>query len=118
MGQQMPHTVFFSWQTDTENRGGRNFIQQALERAVRLLSQDTTIEEAIREIAVDRDTKGVGGQPPIVDTIFRKIDKAAVFVPDLTFVAWRQGRRPSPNPNVLIEYGWALKSLTYSALFQ
>jgi hypothetical protein len=109
----MSHTVFFSWQTDTATRGGRNFIERALERAVRALSQDTTVEPAIRDLAVDRDTKGVSGQPPIVDTIFRKIDKAAVFVPDLTFIGHRPDGRPTPNPNVLIEYGWALKSLTY-----
>jgi hypothetical protein len=46
-----------------------------------------------------------------VETIFRKIDSAAVFVPDLTFVGTRRDQRPTPNPNVLIEYGWALKTL-------
>jgi Molybdopterin-binding domain of aldehyde dehydrogenase len=46
-----------------------------------------------------------------VETIFRKIDKAAAFVPDLTLVSERRDGRPTPNPNVLIEYGWALKSL-------
>jgi hypothetical protein len=45
--------------------------------------------------------------------LLNKIDSAAVFVPDLTFVGARPDGRPMPNPNVLIEYGWALKSLTY-----
>jgi hypothetical protein len=62
------------------------------------------------------DTKGVPGSPPIVETIFRKIDNAAVFVPDLTFVGTRPDGRPTPNPNVLIEYGWALKSLTHARI--
>lgn len=37
-----------------------------------------------------------------------------MFVPDLTFVGTRLDGRPTPNPNVLIEYGWAIKSLGYS----
>jgi hypothetical protein len=47
----------------------------------------------------------VAGQPPIVETILRKTDEAAVFVADMTFTAKRVDGRPSPNPNVLIEYG-------------
>jgi hypothetical protein len=59
---------------------------------------------------------GVAGSPPIVDTIFRKIDQAAVFVPDLTFIGKRLGGRPTPNPNVLVEYGWALKSIGHGRI--
>jgi hypothetical protein len=108
----MPNTVFFSWQVDTPSRECRNFIERALQRAVNRIGEDATIEEAVRELKVDQDTKGVPGSPPIVETIFRKIDNAAIFVPDLTFVGMRADGRPTPNPNVLIEYGWALKSLT------
>lgn len=80
------------------------------------LGQDTSIEEAVRELAVDRDTKDVLGSPPIVDTILKKIDQATVFVPDLTFIAKRPDGRPSSNPNVLLEYGWALKSLGHGRI--
>lgn len=107
----MPTTVFFSWQTDRPAREGRNLIERALEAAVHRIGQDTTIEEAVRDLSVDRDTKDVPGSPPIVDTILKKINAAAIFVPDLTFVATRPDGRPTPNPNVLIEYGWALNSL-------
>jgi hypothetical protein len=112
----MSNTIFFSWQVDTPTREGRNLIERALERAASWISGDTTVEEAIRELAVDRDTKDVAGSPAIVDTVFRKIDKAAVFVPDLTFISKRPDGRPTPNPNVLIEYGWALKSLGNSRI--
>jgi hypothetical protein len=98
----MPNTVFFSWQADTPTREGRNFIERALERAVARISADTTVEEAQRELEVDRDTKGVPGSPPIVETIFGKIDGAAVFLPDLTFIGKRPDGRPTPNPNLLI----------------
>jgi len=75
-----------------------------------------TIEPAVRELEVDHDTKGVPGSPPIMETILSKIDNAAVFVPDLTFVGKRGEGKPTPNPNVLIEYGWALKSLTHTLI--
>jgi hypothetical protein len=112
----MPNTIFFSWQVDTPPRQGRNFIERALQQAISRIGKDTTVQEAVRELEVDRDTSGVPGSPPIVETIFRKIDNAAVFVPDLTFVGVRADNRPTPNPNVLIEYGWALKSLTYARI--
>jgi len=66
----MAYTVFFSWQADTENREGRSLIEKALERAVRAIGQDVKVDPAMRDLAVDRDTRGVGGQPPIVETIF------------------------------------------------
>jgi hypothetical protein len=106
-------TIFFSWQADTPTKEGRNFIERALERAVGRIGDDASVEEAVRKIEIDQDTKGAPGSPPIVETIFRKIDKAAIFVPDLTFVAHRLDNRPTPNPNVLVEYGWALRSLTH-----
>ncbi|MBP6946437.1 MAG: hypothetical protein KBB46_04105 [Candidatus Pacebacteria bacterium] len=109
----MQQKVFFSWQADTDSRTGRNFVTDVLERACKRLGSNPDLEEATRDLSVDSDTKGVPGQAPIVDTIFRKIDEASVYVADVTFVAKRIDGRPSPNPNVLIEYGWALKSRGY-----
>jgi hypothetical protein len=110
-------TVFFSWQSDRPAEHGRSFVEAALERALRSLNSDAEIEEALRdELVVDTDTKDVPGQPPVVETIFKKIDACAVFVPDLTFVGVRAGGQPTPNPNVLTEYGWALKALGHSCI--
>src|ERR1700693_4033170 len=106
-------TIFFSWQSDTPTREGRNTIEKALEPAVKRISEDFIVEEPFRELRVDKDTKDVPGLPPIFHTILEKIDRAAVFVPDLTFVSQRSNGDPSPNPNVLIEFGYALKSLTH-----
>lgn len=60
-----------------------------------------------------RTPKNVPGSPPIFETTRRKIDAAAIFVPYLTFVVKRPNGDPCPNLNVLSEYGYALKSLTY-----
>ena len=107
-------TVFLSWQTDRDSRTGRNLIETALERAISRIAKDINLFEPSRDggaLTLDRDTRDVAGSPPIAETIFGKIDSAAVFVPDLTFIGTRADRRPTPNPNVLIEYGWALKIL-------
>jgi hypothetical protein len=112
----MAETIFFSWQSDTPNNIGRSLVEKALEGAIGRLQADLAVEEPDRErdIKVDKDREGVPGSPPLVDTIFGKIDQATAVVVDVTF----SGRRPKsggiPNPNVLIEYGWALKSRGYN----
>ena len=60
----MPNTIFFSWQADTKTRTGRNFIERALTPAASRISEDTEVEDAVREeLTVDRDTMGVAGSP-------------------------------------------------------
>jgi len=56
------------------------------------------------------DTKGVPGSPDIVATILDKIDRCAVFVADVTPIAFSESRKAVANPNVLIELGYAKKS--------
>ena len=108
----MKSTVFFSWQSDRPSKEGRNLIEASLKEAIAQLASDAEVEEAVRDgLSLDKDTQGVPGSPSIIDTIFNKIDAAAVFVADLTFVGTRSKDGLTPNPNVLIEYGWALKSL-------
>lgn len=106
-------TVFYSWQSDSPPKSNRNFIQDALERAVKSLAAKGSIAV---EPVVDRDTRNVAGAPKIADTIFSKIDRAAVFVADVTIVCKIIGetaeeRKSLPNPNVLVELGYALKVL-------
>lgn len=113
----MAKTIFFSWQSDTPNNVGRNFVSNILKKVIEDITFDTSIDEALRDgLEIDHDTKGVPGTPPIVETIFKKIDEASAFVGDLTFTGNRPNGDPVPNPNVLIEYGWALKSLTHSKI--
>ena len=110
----MSHTIFFSWQSDRSPTEGRNLIESAIKSAIQRLGADAEIVESLREgLDLDKDTKGVPGNPPIFDTILKKIDRSAIFVPDLTSVANRANGELIPNPNVLIEYGWALKSRGY-----
>ena len=101
-------TVFYSWQSDCPNKTNRTFIQKAIRQAIAELDEELSLHEAER-LDIDHDTKGLGGSPVIVDAIFKKIDACTIFVADLTFVG-KSEKRLIPNPNVLIEYGWALKS--------
>tara|TARA_R110002124_G_scaffold176953_1_gene344963 strand:- start:1063 stop:2301 length:1239 start_codon:yes stop_codon:yes gene_type:complete len=102
-------TVFYSWQADQANNLCRNFIEAALKKAIKELSTELAIVTPDRKsLVLDKDTKGVPGSPPIADTILKKIQTATIFVPDLTFVSTRVDGRKAPNPNVLIEYGFAL----------
>jgi len=106
-------TIFYSWQSDSPSKSNKNFIQDALEKAVKALTSKGSV--AIDPV-IDRDTRNVAGAPKISDTIFSKIDTAAVFVADVTIVSKIQGKtkeesKSLPNPNVLVELGYALKVL-------
>src|SRR5208337_1262194 len=114
----MAITIFYSWQSDLANKLNRTFIEKALEKAIKRIGKDMEIQEALRDegMQLDKDTKGVPGTPPIFEVILNKISKCGVFVPDITFVGKSYGGRLLPNPNVLLEYGWALRELSYSRI--
>jgi hypothetical protein len=102
-------TIFYSWQSDLPIATNRGFIQEALERAAKDIRSD---EEIGIDPSIDRDTQGVPGSPNIVATIFEKIGRADVFVADVSFItppdhARKRERKRIPNPNVLIELGYA-----------
>src|SRR6266545_1843834 len=103
----MKKVVFYSWQSDRPNSTNRGFIGAALERAAKAIHKDDSIEV---EPVVDRDTAGVAGSPDIAGTIFAKIRTADIFVPDVTLITPPESIRPSPNPNVLLELGYAIEA--------
>jgi hypothetical protein len=101
-------TVFYSWQSDLPNATNRGLIGRALEDAARAIRKDQSLAV---EPVVDRDTLGTPGTPDIAATIFSKIDSAAAFVADVSLINADTDGRPCPNPNVLIELGYAKKAL-------
>ena len=100
--------VFYSWQTDLPNATNRGFIQSALESAAKSIHRDESIKI---EPVIDRDTAGVPGAPDIADTILAKIEKSQIFVADVSIINKKDKSRNVPNPNVLIELGYAMKTL-------
>ena len=99
-------TVFYSWQSDLPET--RNVIEAALERAIRNLNRDLPVESALE---LDQDTRGVAGWPEITSALFGKIEECEVFVADITPINGPTSDfRITPNPNVLLELGYALAS--------
>jgi hypothetical protein len=96
----MKVNIFYSWQSDKKNI----IIQEAAQLAInRIVSGDDFEVEA----ALDRDTKDIPGSPAIAEAILSKIDKCSLFLCDITIVTETSSKRKSPNPNVLIELGYA-----------
>jgi hypothetical protein len=132
--------VFYSWQSDLPWQTNRGLILDALEESCSTLKSEGSIAV---EPVIDRDTLGLSGAPDISETILEKIREADVFVADVSlvngprtvarrthFVSERRRsvgavvdpgrdeaqRRPTPNPNVLVELGYALAHLGNEAL--
>ena len=101
------YTIFYSWQSDLPNATNRGFIEKSLENAAKAIRTDDSLKV---EPVVDRDIRGVPGSPDIGRTILDKIDQAHIFVADISIIN-RGEKRLSPNPNVLIELGYAMKAL-------
>lgn len=102
--------IFWSWQSDTDELTGRRFVREALEEATQRLSEASELDPAERPV-VDSDTANVPGSPAIAATILRKIGESAVFVADLTPIAETSRGKLIPNPNVMLELGYALAQL-------
>jgi hypothetical protein len=117
-------TVFYSWQSDTPASRNLTFIEKALHAAIERVHVKAKLIPALRNavLEIDRDTKGVSGSPPITETILTKIASCSAFVADITFVGrslQKLGRKPArliPNPNVMIEYGHALKCVGHGRM--
>jgi len=101
--------IFYSWQSDLPNRTNRGFIQTALERAVHSIRDDESIKV---EPVIERDTEGVPGSPNIAETILAKIDDCNIFIGDVSIINPDSEKRITPNPNVMLELGYALKKLS------
>jgi hypothetical protein len=96
--------MFYSWQSDRPTKTNQNLIQEAIEMAIKRIDSDDGISV---EPVLDRDTQDKPGSPAIAQTILEKIDQCDLFLCDVTLITPRDAQRPAPNPNVLIELGYA-----------
>lgn len=107
----MAHTIFYSWQNDLDSKTHRYFIEKCLKKALKDLKKDAAIY-----MSYDRDTKGNNGSPDITATIFDKIDKCVLFVCDISIINSNVDGRKMPNPNVLVELGYAASKLGWDRI--
>jgi len=106
----MKFTIFYSWQKDLPGKVNRNFIEECLESAVKSINQQVSIL-----CSIDRDTRFVSGAPDIENEVLSKIDSSIAFIGDVSIInndnkSAEVKTRLTPNPNVLIELGYAIKS--------
>lgn len=102
--------IFYSWQSDLPNKNNRSFIEECIKKTVKKYKDTITIE-------ADRDVKNNTGSPDIANTIFDKIEECDLFVADVSIInkskckLIRTKSKPTPNPNVLLELGYAASVL-------
>lgn len=109
----MPRKIFYSWQSWLPNASNRGLIHDALELAC---EESAALVSDAQRPEVDHDTLGVPGAPDIVHTIFAKIDTCDAFVADVSLVMRGDSGRSTPNPNVLVELGYAIKTLGWERI--
>lgn len=101
-------TIFYSWQSDLNDKFNRSFIEDALKKAIDKVNISSSLGI---KFTFDKDTRKASGSPDIVELIFNKIDSALGFVADITPIC-KSGNKGIPNPNVMCELGYALSSLS------
>jgi hypothetical protein len=95
--------IFYSWQSDLPNKTNRGLILEALEAAARRIKKDSCGDVTP---VIDRDVQGNPGAPDIASSILDKILRTDAFVADVSAICTR-GNGAIPNPNVLVELGFA-----------
>ncbi len=127
----MDYKVFFAFQMDVEDKYGKGFIQSAIEIAIQKLKEEGFI------VSLDFGFRGTPGTPLLIDEMLKKSYESDMVIVDLTFTSskvWSNSKKykffgkeirllnktedkKSPNPNVLLEtgYAWAKKG-TYRTL--
>ena len=106
--REMKHVIFYSWQSDLATASNHTLIEDALENVINIMKKEDIVSI---EPVLDRDTAGVAGSPDISKTIFDKIGGASAFIADVSIINAGSPHRPVPNPNVLVELGYALRAL-------
>jgi hypothetical protein len=106
--------IFYSWQSDLPRSRNQDFIDECINEAIAKFSGGLGVEVVP---SIDRDTQGEPGSPAIADTILAKIDNCDMFVCDVSIINNDENpKRPTPNPNVLLELGWAAKRLGWKRI--
>ena len=101
-------TVFYSWQMSTPIEENKQKILNCLEKAVAKLKNDGF------EIVIDQDSRNTTRESSIDYIILQKIPNCDFFVGDITPVVKDDKGKPIPNPNVMLELGYAAKAIGWA----
>lgn len=109
---QTNFSIFYSWQSDSPAASNRNAIANALKKARVALEARTK-----GTIIIDEATREAPGSPNIPQTILDKIRQSDAFVCDITTINKpAPAGRPTPNPNVVFELGYAVAQLGWGRI--
>ncbi|MDD2931546.1 MAG: hypothetical protein PHO39_07740 [Fermentimonas sp.] len=106
-------TIFFSWQSDLNLKSNKNFIEGCIKTAIGEFNKENKL---LVDFTLDKDTSGEPGNPEIINTILNKIDNSRMFICDLSIINYDYHGRKTPNPNVIFELGYAIKSLGWEKI--
>lgn len=109
----MKAVLFYSWQSDLPNRENRGLIGNSLEKATKNILDNNP---HVTEIEVVMDSRSEAGTPDLVSSIFSKIDNCDIFIADISLINPNSKERLTPNPNVLIELGYASRVLGWEKI--
>jgi len=105
-------TVFFSWQSDSPKETNSSAIRESL----KAVSKSFQKKFPDTKLKLDEATRNTSGSPNIADKIIEKIESANIFIADITTVSPPTANRPSANPNVLIELGFAISQVGWDRI--
>ena len=109
----MKLNVFYSWQSDLPNGTNRSFIVDCLNEALKNIYRDNNV---ISEYLIESDSRDETGTPDLVSTIFSKIDSCDIFIADVSIINSQSEFRKAPNPNVMIELGYASNKIGWEKI--
>lgn len=107
----MKINIFYSWESDLPNNKNRGLIGYCINCAMlNIYNRYKTISEYI----IETDSRNEVGTPDLAQTIFSKIDICDIFIADISIINASGDSRLTPNPNVMVELGFASKSIGWS----
>lgn len=100
-------TIFYSWQSDNDDE--RRLIWKVLRKT------EEQYKKKGKTLKIESDMRGTPGSQDIPNTLFKKIAGSDIFIADVNLVYKSLFREDaySPNPNVLIELGFAASKLDW-----
>jgi hypothetical protein len=105
--------IFFSWHSDLDFKNNKNFIEDCIKIAIKEFNKENRF---LVDFNLDKDTSGEPGNPEIINLILNKIDNSRIFICDLSIINNDYIGRKTPNPNVVFELGYAIKSLGWEKI--
>lgn len=105
-------TVFYSWQSTLPRETNNDAIRQA----VRLVFSELEEIYTDTRFVLDEANRDTSGSNDIAADILRKISQADIFISDISLITVNSSgeERHTPNPNVLIELGFAAATIGWN----